>query len=253
MVADSNKALIKDKESNVLEVLKKLFQDALDIISKGEPAASEAAADDEVGGAGGEVTELLEVLNGIVDQDKAARLKNYLDTLLQAGPAAGPDVTDEELPASEEEKKVADEDLPVAEEKSEAAAVGEATDEEVKEEEKQVLVTDAKKFEQRIVKRMMAKFKAMTDATNLVRPLVGNLNTMSFDSASAIYKFALSKQGVKTTTNDEAALRDLVAMHSKYSRSKGANDKAGVSRSTSADVNREVLSKLNKINFSTWN
>jgi hypothetical protein len=255
VVADSKKAITMDKENeDVLEKLKNLFQAGLEIISAGDVEASvpaEAAADTEEIAAppvepvkdepGGEAAEILELIGGIVDPEKASRLKAFIDAIAAAQPASDEDP---------EEKAAADE-APV-EVKEEKAMDSEETAPSEEEKEK-MLTTDAKAVEANIMERMTQKFKAMTEASILVRPLVGDVQTMCFDSAGAIYKFALDKRNVKTSTNDEAALKDMVNLYSRHIANSAYDSKGIASKAKDSDVNAAAISQLeSKINV-VWN
>ena len=66
------------------------------------------------------------------------------------------------------------------------------------------------------VAEVTALMRAKSQAADLVRPLVGALDIMAFDSAADIHRHALKSRGLSVTTRDLAALRDMVALELKH-------------------------------------
>ncbi len=60
--------------------------------------------------------------------------------------------------------------------------------------------------------RAIAKMRSLYKAAGEVESLCGKLEPLAFDSASGIYAHALKAIGRKTATQDESALREMVAM-----------------------------------------
>jgi len=66
------------------------------------------------------------------------------------------------------------------------------------------------------VAEVTALMRAKSQAADLVRPLVGALDIMAFDSAADIHRHALKSRGLSVTTRDLAALRDMVAQELRH-------------------------------------
>lgn len=61
-----------------------------------------------------------------------------------------------------------------------------------------------------VTAEITSRFKAMTAAANDVRPLIGNVDVMAFDSAEDIYAKALSVNGYDVKNYDKSAYRGMV-------------------------------------------
>lgn len=59
---------------------------------------------------------------------------------------------------------------------------------------------------------MIAHFKSLNEAANEVRPLIGDIDMMAFDSAEDIYGKALSLNGYKIKNFDKSAYKGMVAV-----------------------------------------
>jgi hypothetical protein len=66
------------------------------------------------------------------------------------------------------------------------------------------------------VAEVTALMRAKSQAADLVRPLVGSLDIMAFDSAADIHRHALKSRGLSVSTRDLAALKDMVAMELRH-------------------------------------
>lgn len=66
------------------------------------------------------------------------------------------------------------------------------------------------------VAEMTALMRAKSQAADLVRPLVGSLDIMAFDSAADIHRHALKSRGLNVTTRDLSALKDMVAQELRH-------------------------------------
>ena len=71
---------------------------------------------------------------------------------------------------------------------------------------------DAALIKAHAVHEVEARFKAKTEAAQKVRPLVGEVDIWAFDSAGDIYRYALTQSGLKPSTKDSAALKDMVSL-----------------------------------------
>lgn len=119
----------------------------------------------------------------------------------------------------EPEKEKAKDEEP--EEKKEEKKAKESYDQEEKKEEKKAedkamspdevkkLVMDAK---EEATQEITAKHKALTAAAKDVKPVVGNLDALSFDSPDDLYKKALDLQGIKTDDFEPSAYRGMFAV-----------------------------------------
>lgn len=66
--------------------------------------------------------------------------------------------------------------------------------------------------DRRIKRRGQASRWQRDEAARLVRPLSGRIDPLAFDSAAAIYRYALNLNGRRPRTRDPEALRDMVEM-----------------------------------------
>jgi hypothetical protein len=87
----------------------------------------------------------------------------------------------------------------------------EGDDDGKKEEKKEGMAQDAvDKLIKESTDKARAEERARYEATQEVKPLVGELNALAFDSASAVYEHALKTAGVNLEGIDKAAYRGMV-------------------------------------------
>lgn len=141
-----------------------------------------------------------------------------IEALLKAlaeAKAAGAEKAEDEEPA--EEKKAEDEEAPAEEKKAEdedATAEEKAEDEEPEEkkaededegEKKPAAAADADEIIRVATEKATKRVAAMFQAAEEVKPVVGAVQPMAFDSAPAIYEHALAKLGVDDVKGEAAA------------------------------------------------
>ena len=155
------------------------------------------------------VSEAVAFLDTLENREAADKIKALLASL------SAPPADSEEAPVPDSETEP-----PQGDEAAEAPAPEKAPPEDLApapadtdlENVKEVTGAQDKKLEAAIVGRMRERFEAAV----LCEPVLGKLNPMAFDSAAAIYKTALKRQGVSTVTGDSAALRDMVLMQLRF-------------------------------------
>jgi hypothetical protein len=175
---------------------------------------------------------------------KAEEIKAALAEALPA-PAETPAPGDEDPAKAEtasEPEKAADEDDPeAAAAEKEPAAADPAKDEEPEAKADEPKAEEPKAAQDAKLRRQLAQdmatvrtqakaeavaeitalMRAKSQAAEMVRPLVGSLDIMAFDTAGDIYRHALKARGVSVTTKDRAALRDMVGLELKHHRAEG--------------------------------
>jgi hypothetical protein len=167
--------------------------------------------------------EVIAFLDGLEDKEKAEKVKAFI------GKLAKPTDGESEIPAVDQEAvpPIADETEAVKTEPPKAADKRLVARQQAAKAIREALalrelgplppppptpaqVLDRKLIEDSVEKRVMEKYQRMMTAANDVRPLVGVISPMTFDSVEAIYSHALEKLGRKPVTKDAAALRELV-------------------------------------------
>ena len=97
-----------------------------------------------------------------------------------------------------------------------------------------------------IEKRITDKLRGINDAAKKVRPLVGEIsNPFAFDSAEAVYKFALDKTGKNTEKYPSSAYEGMVDMVLEH-KPVVAEDSALRGEITEADEYVKALGKIRK-------
>jgi hypothetical protein len=72
------------------------------------------------------------------------------------------------------------------------------------------LAMDIKTVKEQAQTMAQRHFRTLYDAARKVRPLIGEVDPLAFDSASGIYKFALKQAGRSVGTNDQRALGEMI-------------------------------------------
>jgi hypothetical protein len=195
--------------------------------------------DDEAGEAAALGAQLYALIDTIDDRELAGKIKALLDKAQAAqAPAKDAEPKPEDGPVAEDEDEVdamlkkleamlrggvATDADPEPETKAEKKAEDEDPDK--KDEDNPVMAND-RAFKSRLsrlaqdintVKKTAAvdaqrHFRGLYDAARKVRPLVGEIDAMAFDSAGSIYRYALKKSGKATRVTDTTALADMVDM-----------------------------------------
>lgn len=177
--------------------------------------ATEATDDEGEGGEAKEAdalgAELYALIDTIQDKELAEKIKAKIEAVMMAG-----DEDPEKAEAGEEKAEGDDPD-------KKAEAVDEDPDKKPEDEDEPKVATDAALV--RKVRRMamdmatikkqatadaQAHFRRLYDAARKVRPLVGEVDPIAFDSAGDIYRFALKQSGTPVKTKDVKALREMV-------------------------------------------
>lgn len=172
------------------------------------------------------ISEICEMLNGKVDEELLQAISGKLQEFVNGG-----EKTDE--PIQNEDKIVEPQDNPEpvkdAEENPQPEPKKEETDDPMSnpdyargfeagmakakqavDDATPVIAQDAI---DEIKKQVMGEFKALSQAANKVKPLVGVIkDPTSFANDSAIYKFVLEKKGVKVDEYDQTAYKGMVDM-----------------------------------------
>ena len=151
--------------------------------------AEEPAEDDDPG------TQLLALVDAIPDPELKGKIKTLIDQMRGGAPAGDEDVV------AEKTEPAKDEDPAPAEEKPEPA----------KDKKPGKPATPA--LDAAAVKADMARhFRALSDAAREVRPLIGDVDPLAFDSAADIYKKALALSGHKPGQYPATAWRGMCEM-----------------------------------------
>jgi len=200
MVHDSKEGAVEDKKrvSNFMETLNKFFN----------PTKNEGTAMD------GKEKEAMD----------AGGMKEYFSKMSKDEQKGCMDEFTK-IMAGKKEEKTKDEDP--KEEKKKSEEKEKAKDEEGKEEKKEKKAEDAamtlEEVEREIeksttyardeaIKEITKKHQALTAAANDVKPVVGNLDALSFDSAEELYGKALELQGVKTEGFDPSSFPGMFSV-----------------------------------------
>lgn len=169
---------------------------ALDGDAGGGGQDPEAAQDDALGVA---LEELFMLADAVQDEELAAKLKAVGEAIRQSGEAPAEDEDPEggvKLP-EEEAQTAMDKKTKTATWKKSGATINLSVP----------LANDAA-----IAARVEARIAEKVTASRDVRPFVGDVDPLAFDSAADIYKAALKTVGVETKINDVASLRQMVQL-----------------------------------------
>ncbi|MDR1039253.1 MAG: DUF2213 domain-containing protein [Deltaproteobacteria bacterium] len=99
-------------------------------------------------------------------------------------------------------------------------------------------------------RRMAAEYKAKAAAAEAVRPIIGAVQPMAFDSAAAIYRRAVEAEGRKTGITDPAALRELVEILAERRVSAldmGTDSKPASAKRTLGALEADLGGRLDKV------
>jgi hypothetical protein len=157
------------------------------------PAAAPGSKDDDLDKIG---AELFALIDTIQDKELAAQIKAKINEIRGGDQVTGDgdQVTDEPTPPGDEPKP-------------EPGIPAQAMDAALKK-----LVMDAAKVKESAKTEAQAHFRSLYEAARKVRPLVGEVDAMAFDSAGAIYRHALKQSGKDVKTTDVAALAEMVGV-----------------------------------------
>ena len=136
-----------------------------------------------------------------LDEEQKGKLADALKDLAYSE-ATGEDEEPEELAEVTEEEKTTEEEPPMATDRKP----------------RRKMAMDANSIEKRVRAKMVADFKARSRAAAQVRNILGNVDVMAYDSASAIYGDALTKVGINIRPYDPSA---YAAMFAAYNASNG--------------------------------
>lgn len=134
------------------------------------------------------VAEMYAAIDNITDQEQADAMRGILDGLKEALGIVDEAATDEERVIEKEKEK-------------EVTAMDRA-----RKARKRLPAMDVKSIEKRITRNMQNKVIAARD----VKPLIGEVDPLAFDSAAGLYRYALGRVGRKTEVSDVRALREIV-------------------------------------------
>lgn len=109
--------------------------------------------------------------------------------------------------------------------------------------------TDAARIRAQATADAVARIRDVAEATRRVRPLVGEMDPMSFDSASNVYGYALEQMGINPKAYDRKAWRGMVDVM--LSERAHANDSAVLMASDSKAIPQNgPFANLSKISLS---
>ncbi|MDR2075634.1 MAG: DUF2213 domain-containing protein [Desulfovibrio sp.] len=215
VVADENTINPTARGSNM--DFKAFLEQLLSLLSGGgsAPAAPPAAdadkenaappAGDAESGADFEA-QITAYIDSLEDKDLAAKLAEAV----QAAKAAGQPAADEDPDAAGKDKPVGDEDAP--DKDKEAAMDGKRKGAAPKVRAAagvQPVTINLAADEKAVAARIRADFQAQIEAARDVRPLIGEVDPLAFDSAAGIYGKALELVGKPTKLTDPRALKEL--------------------------------------------
>jgi hypothetical protein len=171
-----------------------------------EPAApAKAVKDDEPGSLGAELYALIDSLQ---DTELAAKIKAKIDEIRAGEKAAKAENKSAPAPAA---PAPAPETPAPAPGQDPAAKNITALDSAIRQ-----FASDAAKVKEQTKAEAKAEaqnhFRSLYEAARKVRPLVGELDAMAFDSAGDIYRHALKQSGAEVKTIDASALAEMVGV-----------------------------------------
>jgi Uncharacterized protein conserved in bacteria len=209
LVADANPKK-RNFIMNLAELLKSLG------VSVGDPSAAPSTGDQEAGNQPPSTDnapdpamdfegKLRSYIEGMEDKELAAKLMEAIQSVTASSAAqdenaaGAPPAQDNDVPAKDEDagKK---EDNPAMDRKPKTVRPNVTNN--------ITLAMD----ENAIAQRIQNDLKAKIEAANLVKPLIGTVDGLAFDSAPSILKKALELSGHNVATNDHAALTEMVKM-----------------------------------------
>lgn len=167
--------------------------------------AEEAANDDEAGDLG---TKLFALIDGMEDKELAAKLKELVE---QARAESSP-VGDEDETAKDED---GEKDKPAMDKRP-----GKRPARSVKGGKGSPVTINLAMDANAVAANIRAGFKAQIEAARDVRPLIGDVDPLAFDSAAQIYGRALNLIGKPSKLSDPKALKELCALACDAKRSK---------------------------------
>lgn len=178
-----------------------------DDLTPAEPPAD----DDDPQDLGAQLFALIDTIN---DEELAGKIKALIGQMRGEAPAADEDTTDEDKPAEDEDKE---EDKPAMDKKPGKRPVHKPLKGKVLPVANLNVTMDAKA----IASEVRNGIKAQVNAARAVRPLIGEVDPMAFDSAADIYKKALELKGHNPAKYPPSAWPGMCDM---LKNAKGQND-----------------------------
>ena len=196
--------------------LKALLASAVGAGGENDTAAGDAddpqppAKEDEAPDKG---AELFALIDAIEDKELAAKIKAKIEEAAAASESSPAADSDEPNGKPDADPGKAEDQDP-----DEGKKTAEDSDEADKEDKKDMatdaalrrLAMDVKAVREQAKVEAQKHFRGLYDAARKVRPLVGEIDAMAFDSAAGIYLFALRESGGSIKTKDAAALSEMV-------------------------------------------
>lgn len=218
---------------------------------KDEDLENKIGEQDDEGEAGG----LDENNDKAEDEDDEEKAEDDQDSLIERVLAKVPGLTDEQKEALraalaspvEDEEPEAEPEL---ENKNDESKIDGATDNAMKKNAKKFLgAEDAAKIRAEATAQAMKTMREISDACRKVRPLVGEMDALAFDSANTVYKTTLKQLGVDPKKYPASAWRGMVDMMLREHAAQTIRT-PGVASDSKPIPDKGPFANLNRINLS---